>query len=483
MRLALVAVIGGAMALATAHAARPDPMDRIAELMKHGDYAQAEAMLDAHVDANPTDKFAVYNLACARAMAGKTEAAVETFLDALSLGFVDFFHAERDPHLAPIRGHERYRAVIESWARLLEARFDAEVAAMEAAFDPEYLFRREGDLRLGFAAAVDVRDLDAAVSEAQRVWAFARTIMPVESPDPARPDPWVHVIVPTMKDFARLVGRGGVHIGGFYARDDKRLVSRDLGPSLRHELFHVVHWRHMDRVGQAHAIWIQEGLASLVEDVDVRPDGTIEIRPSWRTNMAKRLGEGNRLMPLAQFAETPREQFGGTRPRAMYGQARAWMLFLHDRGVLAEWYARYVRDFAEDPSGVASVCAALGVEPRDVDREFRLWVRDLEAVADLARPGAASLGLALGQGDGSGPVVDELVGSRPRGVGGEGEHKLRYRDVILSIENRGVRTLDDLYRVLGEFEVGDRVRVRVRRGIIERELEVELVAYDPDAGR
>ena len=30
-----------------------------------------------------------------------------------------------------------------------------------------------------------------------------------------------------------------MHIGGFYARDDKRLVSRDLGPSLRHELFHV----------------------------------------------------------------------------------------------------------------------------------------------------------------------------------------------------------------------------------------------------
>jgi S1-C subfamily serine protease len=104
-------------------------------------------------------------------------------------------------------------------------------------------------------------------------------------------------------------------------------------------------------------------------------------------------------------------------------------------------------------------------------------------VAEIARPGAASLGLALAQGDGAGPVVDELVGSRPIGVGGAGAERLRYRDVVLAIDGRSVRTLDDLFRIMGEFEVGDVVRVRVRRGTVEQEIAVELVAYDPDTGR
>lgn len=473
--------VAAAFVLVVAGAARGDATEDAAAAMERGDFAAAVTMYEAITSAAPTDKFAVYNLACARAMNGETDAAAETLLNALSIGFVDLFHVERDAHLAPIRGDRRFRAIMEQWNRLLDARFDAEVAAVEAKFGEEYLFRRVPDLRVGFAAAVDPRDLDAALEEADRVWVFAETILPAKSPDPDRQDPWVHVILPTPRDFMRLVG--AVHIGGYYDRDDKRLVSRDLGPSLRHELFHVAHWRHMDRIGQHHAIWIQEGLASLVEDVDIDADGTMILRPSWRTNIAKRLAVGNRLMPLEQLASMERDRFASTRPRAMYAQARTWMLFLHDRGVLRKWYEMYVDGFDEDPTGARSVALALGIEPDRVDREFRAWVRELETVGDIARPGSASLGLALSQGTGAGPKVDELVGTRPPGVGGEGENRLRYRDVILSIDDRPVRTLDDLHRVMGEYEVGDRVRVRVRRGTTEREFEVSLVEYDPDTGR
>ena len=473
--------IGIALMAAMATIARGDATEDAAAAMERGDFALAVRIFENEVNKNPTDKFAVYNLACARAMSDDTEAAAETLLDALSLGFVDFALMERDAHLAPIRGDKRYRAIMEQWNRLLDARFDAEVAAVEAKFGEEYLMRRVPELRLGFAAAVDPRDLDAALEEADRVWVFAETILPAASPDPDRSDPWVHVILPTPRDFMRLVG--AVHIGGYYDRDDKRLVSRDLGPSLRHELFHVAHWRHMDRIGQHHAIWVQEGLASLVEDVDLDADGTMILRPSWRTNIAKRLAVGNRLLPLEQLASMERDRFASTRPRAMYAQARTWMLFLHDRGVLRKWYEMYVDGFDEDPTGARTVSLALGIEPDRVDREFRAWVRELETVGDIARPGSASLGLALSQGTGAGPVVDELVGTRPVGVGGEGENRLRYRDVILSIDDRPVRTLDDLHRVMGEHEVGDRVRVRVRRGTVEREFEVSLVEYDPDTGR
>jgi len=447
--------------------------------MADHDYPSAVALYEAIVRTDPTDKFAVYNLACARAMAGQIDAAAETFLDSLSLGIVDMFHVERDEHLAPIRGDSRYKAVIANWRKLLDARFDAEIKAMEKAFGPEYTFRRDDERRLGFAAAVDQRDVDAVMQEVRRVWAFSATLFPVESPDPARPDPWVHVILPTPQDFVRYVG-GAVHIGGYYARDDKRLVSRDLGPSLRHELFHVEHWRHMDRIGQVHAIWIQEGLASLVEDVEIAPDGSLILQPSWRTNIAKRLGEVNRLMPLAKFSAMTREQFASQKPRATYAQARAWMLFLHERGLLAKWYADYTDHFDQDPTGVASMERTLGAEGREVDKLFRAWLESVPEVAEVDHPGDATLGVALAQGSGAGPVVSEIVASRPGGVGGDRGARLRNKDVILAIDGRSVRTLDDLHRILGEFEVGDTVQVSVRRGAAERVIPVVLVAREPD---
>lgn len=456
----------------------PDP-DRVpagyVEAFAEGDFEGARADLERRIAGNPTDKFLLYNLACAEAMLGRTEEAIEALLDALSLGFVDFHHMERDGHLDSIRGDTRYQAIIRNWGLVLDKRAEAELAALREVFGPEYTFERDEEARLIWASSFGPEAYASAREQVALVHAWARELLGEPAPDPSRSSPWVKVILPTTEDFLQIVGAG--RVGGYYERDAKRLVSRDIGPSLRHEFLHVLHWRHMDRLGQVHPIWLQEGLACLPEDVDVGPGGSLTIRPSWRTNIAKRLAKAGALMPWERLFAMEHREFVERRPRSTYAQARSVAMFLHERGKLVEWYRAYVAGFEEDPTGLAAMERVFGKPASRVQRDFRAWLIELEEVADIDRPGPG-LGVALSQGRGEGPVVDEIVAMNPGGIGGRTGNRLRHRDVIVAIDGRTVRTLDDLSRVLGEHEVGDEVVVTVRRGRTTREVPVVLVESD-----
>jgi hypothetical protein len=155
------------------------------------------------------------------------------------------------------------------------------------------------------------------------------------------------------------------------------------------------------------------------------------------------------------------------------------MMFLHERGKLGDWYATFVEDFDEDPTGMGAIARVFDAPVRDVEREFRLWAMELEPVSELMDPTGGGLGVALEPGVGDGPVVAGLSG--PEGVEGtddDPENRVRLGDVILAIDGVATPTLDELYRVLGEREPGDIVDVRLRRGTLRRTVRIELV----DAG-
>ncbi|MEO1128563.1 MAG: hypothetical protein AAFX05_02520, partial [Planctomycetota bacterium] len=455
--LALFAPCVGAIPEGEAPPAPPEREDREAHLeaawlraWEAESYAEAAELLDELLTLRPTDKFVAYNLACARAQVGDVDAAAETLLDALSLGFVDFHHMQRDESLTPLHADHRWRAILENWSRLLDTRADAELQAMEKAFGGGYVTDRSAELRLNYVAAFAPPEFEAAQQEIRRVAAWVGRIMPIAPEDDPQPDPWVTVILPTQEDFVRLIGIG--RVGGIYDKDAKRLVSRDIGPSLRHEFVHVLHWRHMDRLGQRHPIWLQEGLASLVEDIEERGAEGMRIRPSWRTNIASRLARGARLTPWSRLFAMERDDFVLRRPRANYAQARAVVLFLHEQGKLGVWYRTYVDRFDEDATGLRAFEEVFDLPARDVERQYRVWLAELEQVADIDRPGAASLGIALSPGRGDGPMVDQVVSMIPGEVGGRPGERLRFRDVITAIDGTSLRTLDELYRLLGAYD-------------------------------
>lgn len=456
------------------------------------DYARALSLLEDQRARSPKDPLVAYNRACALAMLGRLEEADESLLDAVSWGFADLWHMERDPHLANAREQAGFRAIINGWGRLLDARGDAEASAALEGLGAEYTLVRDPVLRLSYVSALAPESLERARREVAAVEAWARARVPsmMGVVDGAgggaggeRPDPWVLIVLPTARDFVRLVGAPGV--GGFYDRDRRRLVAQDIGASLRHEFMHVLHWRFMDRAGQRHGHWAMEGLASLLEDVDVGEGGVLVPAPSWRTNIARRLERGGALLPIKRLVTLDQRGFMGSTSRAHYAQARAIMLMLDRAGALDRWFAAHAGGGGAegmDAGGAsAALASALGVPEGELDERLRGFVRGLEEVGEISRPGAAGLGATYRAGAPDGVVVDEVLlraeeaRPRTRQERGPAPERLRRRDVILSIDDRPAPTLDELQRILGEAEVGARVKVRVRRGTVMLDLDVELV--------
>jgi hypothetical protein len=269
----------------------------------------------------------------------------------------------------------------------------------------------------------------------------------------------------------------------------------DLGSSWRHEFWHILHWRDMDQRGQRHPMWVMEGLCSLVEDCDTGPNGEMIPRPSWRTNMIKRLGKSNRLIPWETIFASGQKGFMSERPLAYYGQARAMFLFLADQrttgilpvgsapgdkdapsvpaahgpGLLPAWYAAYTAGYKEDPTGKAAFESVFGKPLKDIERDFRKWVAKLPEVPDEVGRGPANLPVDVGIGGGEGPIVkiDAMAdflqpnaAAKPLNTGG-----LKDKDIITAIDGKPIRDLNDLARVLGGYEAGAMVTLSyIREG-------------------
>ena len=460
-------------------------VDRAAEAFGLGEYEAARDAWAAQLAQNPAGTggwMVLYNLACAESMLGNSEAAAEYLLDSIGHGFVDFYAMERDAHLDNVRGNENYGVVLQNWRKLLDARGEAEIVGLSGLLGEGYTFDREESLRVHYVSALGATGIETARQEVRRVQAWAEAhVFGLPQEDESKPHAWVSVIVPTARDFYRFIRSSGV--GGVYDKDQKRLVTRDIGASLRHEYFHVVHWRDMAERGQAHPFWVMEGLASVVEDV--RDDGVGGVVPveSWRTNIVKRLERRGLLTKWPVLFRLERDRFVGSRGRAYYAQSRAVCMYFADQGLLKDWYSAYVADFDRDPSGLGAVETAFGKPVREVERAFRVWVRGLEEVAEQSKPGSAGLGVSVASGVGDGVVVDQIVSGSRGGAEWLGRERLRKGDVILSVDGEATATLDEYYRVVGGHEIGDPVMIRIRRG--EKKLidvQARLVEEQEDVG-
>lgn len=441
--------------------------DEFERALDGDDAARAIEEAESLIERDQADVFARFALVRALAHAGDVEAAERAFREALQKGFVDFHRLFHDPKLAPLRESELGSWVIEHWRERQDARSEAEASALAEALGGRYEVIADERLRVRYLSALDDDLTTIAREEVERVARFAAALFPAPPED--RPDPWVLVLLPTPEDADRLLGRRDAN--GVYDHARKGLVVRDIGPSLRHEFFHALHWRHMERLGQVHPIWIREGLATLVEDVDDTPDGaSLTVLGSWRTNTARRLAEIRRLRPWADFVTLSPKRFVSTRPVSNYAQARALMHWLHETGHLVGWYEAYTEHFDEDATGLESVKRSTGSETWAED--FRAWIVAQEEVGVPGRRNPVGLGIRLRDGGAGGPSIDQT------GVVSDDGVRLRARDVIRSIDGQAVRTVRDVYRILGERDAGERVRLVLDRRGMTLEGEIVLVHED-----
>lgn len=454
------------------------------EAIRRRDYDAAEKFIRRQVDLDPHNFVPYYNLACVLSLKGDAAGAGEQLLRAVDHGFSDVRRLRTDPDLENARRDENYLRIVNNWAFVLEKHRDWNLARAKQFFrGSAYVSAFDGDLRLAYLSAADATSFDQARADIARLarWGVANVFTDLaDAPgDGPRPDAWVIVVLPTPDDFMKWAsavfgsdaGAGSSTIGGMYSHDNKRLVAMDLGATLRHEFFHVLHWRSCVRLGQVHPPWIQEGLCSLVEDYEVRGSGegaTLEPVPSWRTNIARRLARGGG-MTIKALASASRERFVGSRPLAQYAQARAVFLFLWQRGLLKDWYAAYTRGFGDDPTGVKAIEEVFGLPIDEVEKLYRAWLRELPEVAEQLRPGAAGLGVEVEAGSGDGPVIVEIDPRGPARRAG-----LRVGDAITAINGHPTRDMNELVRVLGQKGLGETVEVGYRRGRQHRTAQVTL---------
>ncbi len=446
------------------------------------DWAAAEAALRDLVPYDADNFVPWYNLACALAMQGKADEAMKMLDQSIARGFADRRTLETDPQLAAIRSLDRYRALLASWDKLLDRRVDANLDRVRQAFVTDssaasYTTERDAQRRLIYLSAFDPRLFDEAraqVATLSRWW--TEHVAPPGPSEPAPPGagpaPWVIVVLPSRPDYARWgqqrFGDNWERIGGQYSHDNKLLVAQDLGSTLRHEFWHVLHWRDQDARGQRHPIWIMEGLCSLVEDLEVPAGPGAEFRPapSWRTNQARRLAKSGGLTPWSVLFSLDPKRFTGTRPLAQYAHARSVFLWLHECGKLRDWYAAYTAGFEQDATGKSAFEKVYSKPIKDVERDFKAWLRALPEVQDSIGNGPANLPFDVGPGAGDGVTVDAPPNplsqrSMTKALGGP--DGLKHNDTITAIDGHPIRDLNDLARLLGEYEAGATVTLAYRR--------------------
>ncbi|MDX2119385.1 MAG: PDZ domain-containing protein [Planctomycetota bacterium] len=456
-----------------------DPSAHLEMLMSEGKWADAEAFTRRLLELKPDEFTLHYNLACVLAHQGRSAEAITALKAAIERGFDDVRQLQRDPDLVAVRDTPEVRQLISRWPEILDARRQANEAAFPNVFKEKYERVAEDARRIVYFSAFE----PAVTAQARReldvlaTWAEKTLFSGLFEPSQAALDPWVMVTLPRRDDFRRwsvasfgpAAMMGFSTIGGQYLHDTKQLVAQDLGATLRHEFLHALHWRHMDRLGQKHAFWIQEGLGCLVEDTDLQPNGTLVAAPSWRTNTAKRRERSAILMPLEKLCAMTREQFvHPSQVMGNYAQSRTFFMYLQSRGQLSAWYSDYVAHFADDPTGATTTRRVLGGSDTAswdaINRAYRLWVRTIPDVAEEIAVGKASLGVTAesGEGDGVRLVETPTKAQFPEDLAPAA--RLRRDDVILSIDGRPTRDLAELVRVLDGKQVGDVTAIEFRRG-------------------
>ena len=447
--------------------------------MEEKDYERAESIFRELIELRPDSFVGHYNLSAALSMQGDAPGSINALSTAVTIGFSDLGQIRRDPDLDALRKTSFYTELVNGWPSILDARRSSDLSSIKLLISKGVEFRTDEKLKIELVSAHDQIATDEAFAEIELIadWVNQSLFPELKKPDALHDSPWVMVALPDRAGFAKwaikVFGpsvRGSVNsVGGAYEHQNRRLVAQDLGATLRHEFVHVQHWRDMNRLGQAHAPWIQEGLASIVEDYDMQGGKLVPVA-SWRTNIVKRMSDVHRMPTIEELATTEMNSFTSKRPLAKYAQARSIMLYLLEQGKLGSFYQTYTANFSVDPTGIKALEDTLGIEINEIDKDFKQWIDALKSVPETGSDLSATLGIEIENGTGDGVVVKALPGDARSRTG------LRLGSVITSINGRPTRDLLELIRVLGEYAPGQSVTLHHRRGTIHSTSDVKLLS-------
>jgi hypothetical protein len=162
---------------------------------------------------------------------------------------------------------------------------------------------------------------------------------------------------------------------GYYTSNHGALVMNIAtgGGTLVHELVHP----YVEADFPAAPPWLNEGLGSLFEQSDER-DGHIVGLTNWRLAGLQRAIAGRRLPPLEGLLRADTHAFYDEDPGTNYAAARYLCYYLQEHGLLVRFYHDFRAKAADDPTGIATLKAALGeTDLAAFQARWEAWVAKL----------------------------------------------------------------------------------------------------------
>ncbi len=210
---------------------------------------------------------------------------------------------------------------------------------------------------------------------------------------------------------ARRYGDRNVSVYGYYQPTRRTLVINLSAGSgtLIHELTHALFDCDYPDV----PLWFNEGLASLHEQCDMtNGEQGPEIRPlhNWRLKILQDAIVEGRLLPTSQLMNVSR--FRGQHEALLYAHSRYFCFYLHEHGLLTEYYRR-LRRHKSEPDASQTVARRLFSDHSwaEIEQGFRAWVMRQsvppveDPVTDAAR---RAVDVAVPVGD---PLASSSVGT------------------------------------------------------------------------
>ncbi|MDA1008381.1 MAG: PDZ domain-containing protein [Planctomycetota bacterium] len=460
-----------------------EALARIGQLAREGRWNDIQTSARAWLKDHPSDDAMLYNLACAQSRLGDQRAASDSLRQALRAGFDQWGLMQSDADLDGLRTHEAWESVLavrdslRNTSRTGEAQnggssVDRASEAMtrwrERHGASGYRYESDEVRRLHIISSLDETS-DREMKASVRAQADHLIEALFESPQPD----YVLIVIPTREDAKQYLEMSDDPTepsqGGVYDHNKRALISQDIGASLRHEFVHAMHWGHMDRLGQRHPVWLQEGLAALYESYDIDDSGRVRYRANERHNIVWDAINRKVAPTFAELFAMDNDTF--VRPDIVlvnYAQVRSIFEHLASQRKVEAFYKEYVKLFAEDPTGQRALETVWGKPLDQVESGWRKWILRRGQIDDSVGRGDASLGIAAEDAGDGARLITIAEGGPAKAAG------MQLGDVIVSLGTRPVRSMLELQLDLARRKVGEKVEVRFRRGDSYLTLRVTL---------
>lgn len=439
---------------------------RLFAMFKDKKYAQAEEQLNQILAIDPNDDTAWYNMACCHSMQGKKDKAIASLCTAVERGWCDFRHLEHDTDLEAIRQTDAYKKLLGMEDQIQRERATKICAQLRQEFGEGYLYEIDHQRKLVFATNVDAATLEEMkkrlTTYAGGQWHDLFTHHQF--------DRYLAIIVPKESWWEKTNKPRA--LGGFYSRGANMLCARTVGNTLIHEFTHALHAADQGASGEDHPIWVTEGLATLFEYSKIA-EGHSEPQTNYRLNVLQGFVRQGRALPLAELFAYTQVKFMQNAMLA-YSQSRYVMMYLHDKGVLKQWYDAYVDGFQADPMGTKAMEKVLGKGLKDIEKDWKEWVLKLKPATTRLPPRHAYMGIQLH------PVTDGVEVMRIVSGSGADKAGLKVGDVIFQIGSERVVDPEQLTAIVEEHAVGDTLNVRYRRDGKYQDVVVTMTAMPDD---